>query len=73
MRLASAYCFLRWRDVAFVGVLVWALIGIAVNHSDIILVAWTAAGLAGILVVLAVSTLVKGRKTVNRKNSILRD
>jgi hypothetical protein len=54
----------RWRDVAFVGVLVWAIIGIAVNHSDVILVAWTAAGLAGILVVLAVSTLVKGQKTV---------
>jgi hypothetical protein len=53
----------RWRDVAYVGVLVWAFIGIAVNHSEIALVSWTAAGLAGLLAVLAIAALIKGRKT----------
>jgi hypothetical protein len=54
----------RWRDVAYVAVLVWAFIGIAVNHSEVTLVSWTAAALAGVLAVLAVAALVKGRKTV---------
>lgn len=54
--------FLRgWRDVAYVGVLVWAFIGIAVNQSDVTLVAWSAAGLAAVLAVLGVAALVKGR------------
>jgi hypothetical protein len=54
----------RWRDVAYVGVLVWAFIGIAVNQSDVTLVSWTAAGLAGLLAALAVGAWVRGRKTV---------
>jgi hypothetical protein len=54
----------RWRDVAYVAVLVWAFIGIAVNHSEVTLVSWTAAALAAVLAVLAVAALVKGRKTV---------
>jgi hypothetical protein len=54
----------RWRDVAYVGVLVWAFIGIAVNQSDVALVSWTAAGLAGVLAVLAVGALLRGRRTV---------
>ncbi len=54
----------RWRDAAYVAVLVWAFIGIAVNHSEVTLVSWTAAALAGVLAVLAVAALVKGRKTV---------
>jgi hypothetical protein len=53
----------RWRDVAYVGVLVWAFIGIAVNQSDIALVSWTAAGLAGLLAVLAIAAWFRGRKT----------
>ena len=44
---------LRFRDVAYTLVLVWALIGIYVNQSDVILVAYTAAGLA-LLLALAV-------------------
>jgi hypothetical protein len=54
----------RWTDVAYVGVLVWAFIGIAVNHSNVALVAWTAAALAGLLAVLAVAAWVRGRRTV---------
>ena len=58
--------FLRgWRDVAYVGVLVWAFAGIAVNQSDVMLVSWTAAGLAGLLAVLAVATLFVGRDANN--------
>jgi hypothetical protein len=53
----------QWRDVAYVGVLVWAFIGIAVNHSDVALVSWTAAGLAGLLAVLAIAAWIKGRRT----------
>ena len=51
----------RWQDIAYVGVLVWAFIGIAVNQSDVALVAWTAAGLAGLLAALAVATAVRSR------------
>lgn len=54
--------FLRgWRDVAYVGVLIWAFIGIAVNQSEVALVSWTAAGLAALLAVLAVAMVVKTR------------
>ena len=53
----------RWRDIAYAAVLIWAFAGIAVNHSDVALVAWTAAGLAAVLVVLAIVTLAKGRQT----------
>ena len=52
----------RWRDVAYVAVLIWAFVGIAVNHSDVTLVAWTAAALAAVLVVLAIVTLARGRQ-----------
>ena len=55
----------RWRDIAYVAVLIWAFVGIAVNHSDATLVAWTAAGLAAVLVVLAIIAFAKGRKTVS--------
>lgn len=53
----------RWRDVAYVAVLIWAFVGIAVNHSDVTVVAWTAAGLAAVLVVMAIVTLARGRQT----------
>jgi benzodiazapine receptor len=50
--------FLRgWRDIAYVGVLVWAFIGIAVNQSEVALVAWSAAGLAGLLAALSIAAL----------------
>jgi hypothetical protein len=49
----------RWQDVAYAAVLVWAFIGITVNQSDTALVAWSAAGLAAVLAVLAVMTVVK--------------
>ena len=55
----------RWRDVAYAAVLIWAFIGIAVNHSDVTLVAWTAAALAAVLVALAIVTLVRGRQTAS--------
>lgn len=57
------FFFLRgWRDVAYVGVLVWAFIGIAVNQSDTQLVSWTAAALAAVLAVAAVVTAVRARR-----------
>ena len=57
------FFFLRgWRDVAYAGVLIWAFIGIAVNQSDVALVAWSAAGLAAVLVVAAVMTWMKRRE-----------
>jgi hypothetical protein len=52
----------RWRDVAYVGVLVWAFAGIAVNQSEVALVSWTAAGLAALLAVLAIVALIRGRR-----------
>lgn len=55
----------RWRDVAYAGVLVWAFIGIAVNQSEIALVAWTAGGLAGLLAALAIGAWLRGRKTAS--------
>jgi translocator protein len=48
---------LRWRDVGFLAVLIWAFIGIAVKQSGAPLVAWTAAGTAALLTVLAVYCL----------------
>ncbi len=51
----------RWRDVAYTAVLIWAFIGIAVKQSDVALVAWTAAGLAALLTVLAVAAFVRDR------------
>jgi hypothetical protein len=55
------YFLRRWGDIAYVGVLVWAFIGIAVNQSDTTLVAWSAGGLAVLLAALAVATLVRKR------------
>jgi translocator protein len=47
----------RWRDVAFLAVLIWAFIGIAVKQSGAPLVAWTAAGASALLTVLAIYSL----------------
>lgn len=52
----------RWRDGAFVGVFVWAFVGIALNHREVALVAWTAAGMAAVLAALAVLAWAKGSR-----------
>jgi hypothetical protein len=48
----SAFMVSNYRDVAYSGVTVWALIAIAVKHGDILVIRNTALGLAILLVVL---------------------
>ena len=58
----GVYFGLRRFDIAYVLVLVWAFAGIYVKQSAVPLVAWTAAGLAVLLVVVAVVSFLRHRK-----------
>ncbi|MCB0129237.1 MAG: tryptophan-rich sensory protein [Caldilineaceae bacterium] len=53
---------LRLGDIAYVLVLVWAFVGIAVKHSGTPLVAWTAAGLAGLLALSIIGAVIRRRQ-----------
>ena len=49
-------------NIAYVLVLVWAFVGIAVKHSGTPLVAWTAAGLAGLLALSIIGAVIRRRQ-----------
>lgn len=52
--LVGLFFAMRFRDVAYTSVLVWALLGIYVKQNDATLVAYTAAGLALILALVTI-------------------
>lgn len=54
----------RRRDIAYVLVLVWAFVGIAIKQADAPTVAGTAWAVAALLVVAAVAAIYRGRQTV---------
>ena len=56
---------LRFRDIAYTLVLVWAFVGIYVKQNDAALVAYPAAGLA---LLLAFATIYVGTKQFSMKN-----
>lgn len=51
--LVGLFFAMRFHDVAYISVLVWALLGIYVKQNDATLVAYTAGGLA-LLLALAI-------------------
>jgi hydrogenase-4 membrane subunit HyfE len=53
-------------DVAYVLVIVWAFVGIAVKHADTTLVAWTAWGAAAfVAITLLIGILLQRRRMRN--------
>jgi len=54
---------LRHRDVAYVAVIVWAFVGIAVKQSATPLIAWSSAVLAVVAAAAAATTAIKRRTT----------
>jgi len=67
---AIAFVILRSRrDVAYGAVFVWAFIGIAVKYSATPLVAYTAGGLAGVILVLVLFALLRSSPPAPRLQS----
>ena len=60
--IASTFV-VRFRDAAYGLVIVWAYAGVAVKESDTLLVAGTAAAGAGIVALLVIGSLLRGRAT----------
>lgn len=65
----AAYILRTRGDVAYGAVFVWAFIGIAVKYSATALVAYTAAGLAAIVLILVLAAAVRGGPPASRLQS----
>ncbi len=62
----AAYILSTRRNVAYGAVFVWAFIGIAVQYSSTDLVAYTAAALAALVLIMALMALVRGGQAAPR-------